>query len=213
MSILSEKTETDMTPLQRARIIGLLSQMRVNNRDPKNQVIKNVINNLQSLSLQAYREQIVNELEAFKGIRKILEENEEDILNEYLFKQITAKKYMGEISTRELVEWAEITGAMLAAKGLKTNQIRKFLDEVRRIYIEAAKDPPKFRHDDIVLLKVQLAYAKGRNTQVELLMQVLDPCIDRVREKGAEGFEDFKRLAKMVEAIIAYHKFYGGADL
>lgn len=108
----------------------------------------------------------------------------------------------------ELVSIADKMGKHLKSIDLKTTQIRKFLDGVRKI--DAQSDKGKsFKSDSVVLLKPKLAYAAGRNREkVMPLMQVLEPAITA----GAKTYDDFKRLVSLIEGIIAYHRFHGGKD-
>lgn len=130
---------------------------------------------------------------------------------------IKSKKDMGELSNKELIEYGEIVGAYLVAINLKTNQIRKFLDAIRQLENNVVrkvveKGEKDFSKEELLLLKVHLAYAAGREGKVKPFMRVVNAVIDKAREKGKEGFEDFKKVVKFIESIIAYHKFYGGKE-
>ena len=62
------------------------------------------------------------------------------------------------------------------------------------------------------MLKPKLAYTVGRQkrevfTALQSLMQVLDPAIDATKD-----LESFKKLVLLIEAIVAYHRYYGGRD-
>ena len=39
-----------------------------------------------------------------------------------------------------------------------------------------------------------------------------DRCYRSNTEEGKEGLEDFKVFVRFVEAVVAYHRFYGGED-
>lgn len=121
---------------------------------------------------------------------------------------------LADLPVDSLVKFADEMGKHLTQINLKTNQIRKFLDAVRKVESESIKklEQPEggtvnFNSDDVKLLKPKLAYAAGRQAEVKPLMALLDPCIDRVNTK-----EDFKRFIRLVESIVAYHKYYGGRD-
>jgi len=119
------------------------------------------------------------------------------------------KKYqkLKEIPADELISIADKIGKHLKDNDLKTTQIRKFLDGVRKI--DAQFDRGKsFNKDNVILLKPKLAYAAGRQQSVKPLMEILDPAISA----GAESYESFKKLIALIEGIVAYHKFYGGKD-
>jgi CRISPR-associated protein Csm2 len=116
---------------------------------------------------------------------------------------------------RQLVEQAEGLGSYLVQQGLKTNQIRKFLDAVNRLKVELAQDKEeKFStiKDEVFLLKPKLAYAAARQqdrrgSPVKPLSDVISAAIDKV-----EDSPDFYRLVQLIESIIAYHKAAGGKD-
>lgn len=114
---------------------------------------------------------------------------------------------LGSVSATELVEIADKTGEYLAKnKGLKMNQIRRFLDETRRIEAEAKGGT--INPDRIVLLRPKLAYAAGRDKEVKPLMTVLDPAIKSATQTPA----NFEKLLRLIEGIVAYHRFYGGTN-
>ena len=112
---------------------------------------------------------------------------------------------------RQLVKDAESLGQHLVNKRLRTNQIRKFLDAVKRLKVELSQDKEeKFStiKDEVVLLKPKLAYAAARNqSAVKPLADVISAAIDKVYESP-----DFYRLVQLIESIIAYHKAAGGKD-
>jgi len=119
------------------------------------------------------------------------------------------KKYqkLKDIPAEELISIADKTGKHLKDNDLKTTQIRRFLDGVRKIDVQFDRGKA-FNKDNVILLKPKLAYAAGRQQSVKPLMEILDPAISA----GAESYESFKKLIALIEGIVAYHKFYGGKD-
>lgn len=102
-------------------------------------------------------------------------------------------------------------------KLLTTSKIRNILsliNEVGEKIVFEQENLDKHIEDDILYIKVKLAYLYGRSTKedksveqfidksklIELVM-----CIGNSKEK-------FKQFAKYVEALVAYHKYYGGKD-
>ncbi|MFN3740317.1 MAG: type III-A CRISPR-associated protein Csm2 [Thermodesulfovibrionales bacterium] len=135
---------------------------------------------------------------------------QEDPLVEEIRRKIESYKTRGlkELSANDLVEIADKMGKYLKEKDLKTTQIRRFLDGVRRIDVQTDKGK-NFNSDLVILLKPKLAYAAGRDMKkIKPLMDVLEPAITA----GAKTYEDFKRLLALIEGIIAYHRFHGGKD-
>jgi CRISPR-associated protein Csm2 len=110
---------------------------------------------------------------------------------------------------KSLVEWAERIGNALARQ-LTTNQIRAIFGEVRRIEGEW-KNPNREKQasQSLMLLKPKMAYRakKERGRGVEDLVSVLSPAIDYV----GESRENFMHFVEFFEAILAYHRAYGGS--
>ncbi|QLE58532.1 type III-A CRISPR-associated protein Csm2 [Nostoc sp. TCL26-01] len=134
------------------------------------------------------------------------------------------KEGLKDYPIRQLVKDSEEFGYYLNKSGLKTNQIRKFLDSVNRLKIEIAVkakdietesdaillenlDKSKKIYTQVVLLKQKIDYSAAREKSVKPLQEVMDVAIDRVHDT-----EDFERLFQLVESIIAYHKAAGGGD-
>ncbi|WP_414565154.1 MULTISPECIES: type III-A CRISPR-associated protein Csm2 [unclassified Anabaena] len=122
-----------------------------------------------------------------------------------------------EYEIRELVKHTEELGKELVKRQLKTNQVRKFLDAVKRL--KSKLDKTEIRDfnvikDDLVFLRPQLAYAAARQQKdnkdlgpVAPFKQVLEAAIKQVNTT-----KDFDKFVQLVESIIAYHKAAGGKD-
>jgi len=106
----------------------------------------------------------------------------------------------------DLIDIANKVGEHFA-KTLKTTQIRRFLDSIRRLDVQFNKGKD-FKKDMVILIKPKLAYAVGRNRDIKPLMEVLEPAITA----GAKEYEDFKMLVSLIEGIVAYHRYHGGKD-
>ena len=141
-------------------------------------------------------------------------------MNKYPQKRLD-KSWIQERITDEAVEWAKSFGQFLqrddsrngSTRPLTTSQIRKFFGELKRIQA----DPVKYR-DEIPMLKAKLAYAVGRDassyrgqvqykTKIKEFYEELEIGIDFIRDNKDE---DLVRFVKLVESVVAYHKFYGG---
>lgn len=123
------------------------------------------------------------------------------------------KKYdelhdLSKVTAARIVEIAREVGEHLSPRGVdvKINQIRRFLDETRQIETETKRG--KFSADRIVLLRPKLAYAAGRQMKVKDLMNVLDPAI----QSASNSKENFFKLLRLIEGIVAYHRYYGGTN-
>ncbi len=80
---------------------------------------------------------------------------------------------------------------------LTTSQIRNILDDIQRMR--------EFDENRLHLLRPKLAYVAGRHRgRVQDFQKLLDKAILMTRE------ENFKNFKNFVEAIVAYHRYYGG---
>lgn len=102
---------------------------------------------------------------------------------------------------------------------LKTSQIRKFLTAVNSIRNEISSykvqhpGTQKLPEDiaaQIKFLKVKAAYQMGREKAVKdfMLKAEIMKKIDAIGDDMAA----FDLFANYMEALVAYHKFYGGKD-
>ena len=103
-----------------------------------------------------------------------------------------------------LVKEAEQLGKQLA-RNLTTSQIRNIYSAVKRMQMKGGElDTHK-----LLMLKPKLAYAAKRHGKgVDTLKDVLTQAIDLV----GNDQKKFNRFVDFFEAILAYHKAYGGRD-
>lgn len=78
--------------------------------------------------------------------------------------------------------------------------------QLRNIFTVAKKAKKK---EDLFVMRPKIAYAYGRAEKNELkkLLFFLDQQIQNVKEDA-----DVKKFQELFEAIIAYHKYYGGKE-
>ena len=98
-----------------------------------------------------------------------------------------------------LVTAAENLGRKLA-RNLKTAQIRKVYGAVKKIQMNK-----EFNSNELIMLKPKLAYAAARKSEVEDLKDTLTQAINHV-----DNQQKFKNFVDFFEAILAYHRAYGG---
>lgn len=124
--------------------------------------------------------------------------------------------------TRNFVELGEEIGQHLKNDGVKTNQIRKFLSAVNSVANKVQMESDQLSSDladEIQYLRIKLAYQAGREDLKKVhgdaseyglhyLQKILDEVIKRIGNSKSE----FEKFNKLVETIVAYHKFYGGED-
>ncbi|WP_281644366.1 type III-A CRISPR-associated protein Csm2 [Bacteroides zoogleoformans] len=115
-------------------------------------------------------------------------------------------RWITEGATPELVAYAEEAGKFMAAKKLTSSKFRSIYGEIKRIQMgEFEKEKPSF-----YLLKPKMAYALGRdagNEGLKLFKLVFDRASNEVSDK-----KSYLNFCNFIEAILAYHKAYGGKD-
>ena len=88
---------------------------------------------------------------------------------------------------------------------LSTSQLRSFFGEIRRIQFKGFKDS----ESSFYLLKPKLAYAvakvKNGQTKYQLFKEVINSLLDEVTDE-----KEFKNFVEFIEAVVAYHKAFGG---
>lgn len=119
-----------------------------------------------------------------------------------------------------LVRWADILGAFLSEE-LSTSQIRAIFGEVRQIQgqlrvSQVSKDETSNLEKPWIRLrllipKMQYRKEKERGQGVKNLVKVLEPAVKLVVDGDpSKRAERFERFINFFEAILAYHKSYGG---
>ena len=113
---------------------------------------------------------------------------------------------------------------------LKTNQIRKFLTAVNilanKVAIYKAEHPgikklPEELIDEVQYLQVKLIYQVGREKKDTKPQFQPGPVEDFVNNAGlisavkniGNSIAEFEKFNRYMEALVAYHKFYGGKDV
>lgn len=109
-------------------------------------------------------------------------------------------------ATPEMVTYAEEAGKFMAINKLTNSKIRSIYGEIKRIQMgEFEKEKSSF-----YLLKPKVAYALGRdehNEGLKLFKLVFDHCFADVEDQ-----KTYHNFCNFIEAILAYHKAYGGKD-
>jgi len=122
------------------------------------------------------------------------------------FKDDYKSQWITSAAETALVEYAENAGKFMARKGLTNSKIRSIYGEIKRIQMsEFEKEKSAF-----ILLKPKVAYALGRdekNEGLKLFKEIFDMSFPYVTNQ-----KSFQNFCNFMEAILAYHKAYGGKD-
>jgi len=123
-------------------------------------------------------------------------------------KDLHPSEYANDTQVAALLALA-LTGKASKKLELKTAQLRRFFDPLKSIEQKLFIENKEWSdvEGDFVLLAPKLAYAKGKELLPDLFYSLLKNCLKRVNSK-----EDMKSLIQFLEAIVAYHKYYGGKE-
>lgn len=119
------------------------------------------------------------------------------------------KKWVKSGIDKQTIVFAEGMGKILKKEELTTSQIRNVFGEMRKIQMNGFND----EKSNFLLLRPKLAYAakrqnaKGMDEFYKLFCIAYD-AVDTNDDKGAP--KQFDQLLQVMEAVLAYHKFYGG---
>ena len=104
------------------------------------------------------------------------------------------------------VNWANEFGLYLSGgrDKMTTSQLRNFFNELKRTQAVGFSQPK------IQMLRVQLAYVKGRHKgKIEAFVDVIEPFL---RESIIKGKDEFYVFVQIVEAIVAFRKAEGNDE-
>lgn len=97
---------------------------------------------------------------------------------------------------------------------LTTSKIRNILSMISVIYNDAMHSPNEKLSQDLVeriqYLRMRFIYEAGREKAVKNLMEVGE--ISKLLKNIGNNKEKCILFCRYMEAIVAYHKFYGGRD-
>lgn len=134
------------------------------------------------------------------------EENEKQSAESCLKSLYFKPEWISKEADADLIIYAENAGMFMAKNGLTNSKIRSIYGEIKRIQMgNFEKEKPSF-----FLLKPKVAYALGRderNEGLKLFKKIFDNASNYVHEG-----KDYLNFCNLLEAILAYHKAYGGKD-
>lgn len=114
---------------------------------------------------------------------------------------------------REGIKYSEDFGQFLVSNSLTTSQIRNIFGEVKRIQMSGITKPEN--QTAFLLLKPKMAYAVKRDGKrgLEELTKVLNKAFDTVDTDTSDKEQlekQYKNFVDFFEALLAYHKAFGG---
>lgn len=136
--------------------------------------------------------------------------------------------------SEDAINWAKGFGKFLAknqdndgviipdsdAGAMTTSQLRRFFGEVKRI----ENDFEKYQ-SDVVMLQPMLAYASGRDKKFDFKSKQMkndtrlgefaiemSKVIDAIHPSTDKAKDRYINFVKLFEAVVAFHKFYGGKE-
>ena len=95
---------------------------------------------------------------------------------------------------------------------ITTSQIRNLLSGISDIYNDIVRldteELNEAQKDRIRYLKVQFVYAAGRDDKVKVFVEH-SGMLEKL-DYALKGKKEFIEMEKYMEALVAYHRFYGG---
>lgn len=107
----------------------------------------------------------------------------------------------------------DLQGDRIGREALTTSQIRNFFGEVRRIQSKIQQSGFTNNRTAFLLIRPKLAYAEAKvkskqgKSRIEDFRKVMENA-----HKAVVKDSDFQRFVDFLEAVLAFHKFYGGRD-
>ncbi|ACX73079.1 CRISPR-associated protein, Csm2 family [Methanocaldococcus vulcanius M7] len=192
MNTRSQRVPNDMLITEMEKIVALLNEDTIKVNEIKKLVI-NISKNLEKI-----KSKIEKEKKKSKILEKLKPKYDEIIKKSQNFKDWDEK--------RELLRYAIIMAIYCRINDLKTNQIRKVLDLANRTHLKLRRNKNENIESDLAKMCYILAYTAGRNQAVEPLANVLDIMLQNADNKS------FNKLYDFIQAVVAYHKFFGGGE-
>jgi len=101
----------------------------------------------------------------------------------------------------------------LSLKKLKATQLRKFFDEIKTIEKQLSESSWEEVKTKIILLIPKIKYNKGRKLIPKEFSNFMTDIIEKIissQKSEEEKKKMFKNFVRILEAIVAYHKYHGG---
>lgn len=97
---------------------------------------------------------------------------------------------------------------------LSTSKIRNLLSMISSLYDEVRRDRSekldREKQEKIQYIRLHFAYEAGRDSKVKAFVEEAD-IFNHIKDIG-DNKEKFLLFCKYMEALVAYHRFYGGKE-
>ena len=132
--------------------------------------------------------------------------NQPNIVKEWKQNNPLSADWITKEADSGMVDYTEKAGQFMARNGLTNSKIRSIYGEIKRIQMGQFET----EKSAFILLRPKVAYAFGRdnrNKGLELFKEIFDESSMTVSDQ-----KSFNNFCNFFEAILAYHKAYGGRD-
>jgi CRISPR type III-A-associated protein Csm2 len=123
--------------------------------------------------------------------------HEQQKLKDSFFEEIEKVSSLKELDPRKINEFAESLGRIIH-KDIATSQLRKVYGEIKKLQRKALFDEKLLDP-----FAPRLAYASARHRELETVYDVFKKCRPKIK-----GSEDLEKFIFILEALVAYHKYY-----
>jgi len=129
---------------------------------------------------------------------------------ESILKEIEELRMLKDLKEKKIADeegYADTIASRL--RGMKTTQLRKFFDSIRKIKEELKDGGWEDVEAEFYLLKPKIAHARGRNLIPEEFNELMKVCMRKVDiGEIQDKKENFERMVDFLEAVVAYHRYY-----
>jgi CRISPR-associated protein Csm2 len=131
---------------------------------------------------------------------------------EEIIAPIRKAKNLSEVGIDEIAKENGITENLAKLRGfsdLKTSQLRKFFDILKKIQVDVNdKGWNESVENDFYMIRVNLAYARGRGLIPDEFFTLVSECIAKVISPDKDlTKKNYLRFVQIMEAMVAYHKY------
>ncbi|ASJ13870.1 hypothetical protein A3L10_01500 [Thermococcus radiotolerans] len=117
----------------------------------------------------------------------------------------------------EVLKNAAIVAAYAVVNDLRTTQIRKIIEMAKSLHTEVTtkKDMTAVTQKikkEAVRMNMLMAYYAGKNKSVLPIQEVLEPILNWLSLDQNASPENFEKVYMFFEAIVAYHRYFGGRE-